>query len=450
MFKRQALNHLLEWQQRYDRKPLILRGARQVGKTTLVEIFAKGFKQFIQLNLDKDEEREIFEKNQTFREVLSAIFLIKEKVKNVKNTLIFIDEIQNSPRAVELLRYFYEEAKDLYVIAAGSLLESLIDNSINFPVGRVEYLVIRPCNFSEFLLASGDNQAEELIHQIPFPDYGHDILIKKFRQFLLIGGMPEIVEKYSKTDDILRLSPIFDSLIISYLDDVEKYSKNQSTTKIITHVIKNSFAYASNRIKFQNFGNSDYRSREVGEVFRILEKTMLLQLVYPVTSEKIPIHPDLKKSPKLQMLDTGLVNYFAGLQKQIFNSEDISNVYEGKIAEHIVAQEIIALKSSSLFRLNFWKKENKDSNAEVDFIFLYDGLVIPIEVKKGASGRLRSLHQFIDISQHSFAVRIYSGKLSIDKEKTIKGKSYYMLNLPFYLIGELENYLNWFINNPKL
>jgi predicted AAA+ superfamily ATPase len=141
----------------------------------LVEIFAKGFKQFIQLNLDKDEEREIFEKNQSFDEVLSAIFLIKEKKKNLKNILIFIDEIQNSPRAVELLRYFYEEAKDIYVIAAGSLLESLIDKTINFPVGRVEYLVIRPCSFIEFLLAFGDNQAEELLNQIPFPDYGHEI-----------------------------------------------------------------------------------------------------------------------------------------------------------------------------------------------------------------------------------------------------------------------------------
>jgi predicted AAA+ superfamily ATPase len=272
----------------------------------------------------------------------------------------------------------------------------------------------------------------------------------KFRQFLLIGGMPEIVNKYTKTNDIQSLSTIYDSLLTSYLDDVEKYTKNQNTTSIITHVIKNSFGYASDRIKFQNFGNSDYHSREVGEVFRTLEKTMLLQLVYPVTSEKIPIHPDLKKTPKLQLLDTGLVNYFAGLQKQVFNSDDISDIYEGKISEHIVGQEILSIKSSPLFKLNFWTKESKSSNAEIDFIIIYDGLLIPIEVKTGASGRLRSLHQFIDISQHPFSVRIYSGKLSIDKEKTINGKSYYLLNLPFYLIGKIDSYLDWFINNNKL
>jgi uncharacterized protein len=450
MFKRLALSKLHEWKNQTDRKPLILRGARQVGKTTLVEIFAKEYKQFIELNLDKIEEREIFEKNQTFDEILSAIFLIKGKTKSIKSTLIFIDEIQNSHRAVEILRYFYEEARNIHVIAAGSLLESLIDKTINFPVGRVEYLVIRPCNFIEFLLASGDIQAEELLHQIPFPNYGHDILMKKFKQFLLIGGMPEIVNKYIKTNDIQSLSSTFDSLLASYIDDVEKYSKNKSSTNIITHVIRNSFVYASDRIKFNNFGNSDYRSREVGEVFRTLEKTLLMQLVYPVTSEKLPIHPDLKKTPKLQLLDTGLVNYFAGMQTQVFNSVNISDIYEGKISEHIVGQEIIALKASPLFKLNFWTKEKKESNAEIDFILPYEGLIIPIEVKTGASGRLRSLHQFIDISPHPFAVRVYSGKLSIDKDKTINGKSYYLLNLPFYLLGKLEEYIGWFINNPEL
>jgi len=175
----------------------------------------------------------------------------------------------------------------------------------------------------------------------------------------------------------------------------------------------------------------------------------LMQLVYPVTSEKIPILPDLKRTPKLQLLDTGLVNYFAGIQKQVFNSDDIADIYEGKISEHIVGQEILASKLSPLYKLNFWTKEKKESNAELDFIYLHNGLVIPIEVKKGASGRLRSLHQFIDISKHPFAVRVYSGKLSIDYEKTVGGKSYYLLNLPFYLACKLESYIDWFINSKK-
>ncbi|HAN78179.1 MAG TPA: ATPase, partial [Bacteroidales bacterium] len=151
MFERLISKELKKWSSRQDRKPLILRGARQVGKTTLVQQFAKEFNLFINLNLEKNEHRLLFEKNYSINELVSAIFYLEGKPRNLKKTLLFIDEIQNSPEAISSLRYFYEEIPELYVIAAGSLLETLLSRGISFPVGRVEYLAIRPCAFVEFL-----------------------------------------------------------------------------------------------------------------------------------------------------------------------------------------------------------------------------------------------------------------------------------------------------------
>ncbi|MGE5496993.1 MAG: ATP-binding protein [Syntrophothermus sp.] len=440
MFYRNILAELHDWAEKPGRKPLILRGARQVGKTTAVRLFSKGFDKFIALNLELKKERDLFEKNYIVSDLITAIHLYKNITKGGR-TLLFIDEIQNSPEAVSMLRYFYEEAGDIYVIAAGSLLESLIDTNVNFPVGRVEYLRIHPCSFTEYLGALGENQSLSLLEQVPFPEYAHTKLYDLFHTYTLTGGMPEAISSYSEHHDLTKLNPIYDSLIVSYLDDVEKYAPNNTMINIIRHTIRNAFLAAGGRIKFQGFGNSNYKSREVGEAFRILEKTMLLQLLYPVSSFNLPMQPDTKKSPKLQVLDTGLINYLAGIQYELFDAENIDKVYNGKISEHIAGQEILSLNSSPLFKLNFWTREDKSTNAEVDFIWKYKNYLLPIEVKSGTTGRLRSLFEFIDRAPHQFAVRIYSGMLSIEKEKTIKGKEFILLNLPFYLINKIDKYI---------
>ena len=154
MFNRDIIQELSRWAERSNRKPLVLRGARQVGKTTAVKMFSKGFDQYIYLNLEKSEEREIFNREYPFKDLLTTLFIYAEKKRTGGKTLIFIDEIQSSPKAIALLRYFYEEAKDLYVIAAGSLLESILDRKISFPVGRVEFMAVRPFSFCEFLNAN--------------------------------------------------------------------------------------------------------------------------------------------------------------------------------------------------------------------------------------------------------------------------------------------------------
>lgn len=187
MYQRELLSELKTWLVKKNRKPLVLRGARQVGKTTLINLFSANFRQYIYLNMDLPEERRIFENAKSFNELFEAIFFLKNASRTEKNTLVFIDEIQNSPAAVKYLRYFYENQKDLPVIAAGSLIETLIDKEISFPVGRVEYLAVRPFSFREFLTAGNYLKELEAINTIPFPDYAHEKLLTLFRKYVLTG-----------------------------------------------------------------------------------------------------------------------------------------------------------------------------------------------------------------------------------------------------------------------
>jgi hypothetical protein len=213
--------------------------------------------------------------------------------------------------------------------------------------------------------------------------------------------------------------------------------------QLIRHAIRSSFAQAGKRIKFQGFGNSSYGSREMGEALRALQKALLLYIVYPETGYTLPVLPDLKKSPRLHVLDTGLMNYFAGIQKEILRTDDLSKVYQGSMIEHLVGQELLALQHHSLSALHFWVREKKTSVAEVDYLFPFEGKLIPVEVKSGSEGRLRSLHLFIDAAPHNIAVRFYAGEVSVTKATTPGGKQFNLLNLPYYAVSQIEKYLAW-------
>ena len=445
IFDRTAIKFLENWRTKEDRKPLVIRGARQVGKTTLVNIFSKNFEQFISLNLELAEDRRIFEDKQKFEDVLDALFFVKNAKKNQPGTLLFIDEIQYSPAAIKYLRYFYELKKDIAVITAGSLLETLIDKDISYPVGRVEFLALRPFSFIEYLCAIGEENSLKAIDTIPFPDYAHERLISLFSRYALIGGMPEVIKKYSENTDLTETKSTIKNLILSYKADVEKYARNETVNKILRYIIDNAFYFAGERIKFNRFANSDYRSREVSECFRILEKTMLLKLVYPTTSTRLPLKVNNKRTPKLLMLDTGMVNFISGIEKQVYSAAEISDVYKGKIAEHIVGQELLSKEISPDQNLTFWIREKKQADAELDYLIIHDGNVIPVEVKSGVSGKLRSLHQFINLTaEHStnrLAIRFYGGKLSITKEKTPELNEFTLINLPFYLCNKIDEYI---------
>lgn len=444
MFSRDILTDLEKWQNQSPRKPLVIRGARQVGKTTLINQFAQKFDQFIYLNLELPEDRLPFENFSNVETLLQALFFLKNKSLTLKNnTLIFIDEIQAAPEALNLLRYFYEQEPEIAVIAAGSMLETLFDKSISFPVGRVEYKVLRPVSFPEFLTAISETAASHQLKQIPLAPFAHQKLLSLFHTYALVGGMPEIVQHYSTHKDLVGLASLYDSLLASYMDDAEKYARNDTQMQLIRHAIRASFAQAAKRIKFQGFGNSNYGSREMGEALRALQKALLIYIVYPDTGFTLPLLPDLKKSPRLHVLDTGLMNYFAGIQRDVLNTDDLSKVYQGSMIEHLVGQELLAFQHQSLSALHFWVREKKTSVAEVDYLFPFEGNLIPIEVKSGSEGKLRSLHMFMDSVPHNIAVRFYSGEASITKALTPQGKAFNLLNLPYYSVSQIEKYLTW-------
>ena len=438
MINRNAISDLKDWSRRKNRKPLVLRGARQVGKTTLVDEFGRSFAIYLKINLEEPEHIQLFESYKNMDTLLTGIYLVNGVEKKDVPTFLFIDEIQNSPRAVSLLRYFYEKTPWLYVIAAGSLLESLIGRQISFPVGRVEYMAVHPCSFNEFLGAMGNNELQKAQRTGEIPESIHTVAINLFNQYALIGGMPEVVADYAENKDILALGRIYNTLLSGYRDDTEKYASTAGMGHILRHILKCGWNYATQRIKFERFGESDYRSREVGEAFRLLEKAMLLEMVYPYSGFHVPIIPELKRSPKLLWLDTGIVNYIAGIQKEVFNVQDITDAWRGKVAEHIVGQEILSGNSNFSVKRNFWVRNVSGSDAEIDFIIQHDSRIIPVEVKSGNNSKLRSLHLFMDEVEHQTAIRIWSGNFSIDKVKTPKGKSFNLYNIPFYYAGVLE------------
>ena len=447
MFYRGIIDELRKWANNPERKPLVLRGARQVGKTTVVDMFADEFDQYIRLNLEIPQEQAIFEHAHPFKDFIAALFVRYKFKRDGVRTLIFIDEIQNSPKAVALLRYFYEEAPDLYVIAAGSLLESIIDRHISFPVGRVEYRVLHPVSFREFMAASGEDQALAYLDAEEVPSFLHDHFSSLFKRFTTIGGMPQVVSSFIRFGDITRLQVIYESLLRSYSEDVEKYVTGTPMITYIRHILKTAFTEACNRITFENFGNSSYRYREMKEAFSTLERTLLMTLVYPGTETEIPALPRLKMKPRLHLLDTGLANFSANVVAHLLTSQDISDVYRGKIAEHIVGQELMAMNYSISNQLRFWVREKKQSSAEVDYIFLHNGWLIPVEVKSGSIGKLRSLHQYMDQAPHRIAVRVWNGPRLVEKARTIAGTEFTLLNLPFYLVHRIDRELSKLATN---
>ena len=449
MFERNIITELEQWAAKQNCKPLILRGSRQVGKTTLVDSFSQNFENYLYLNFEKNPSAlSLFEKEQEINDLLAEIFLFCNKENKVGKTLLFIDEIQNSKTAITKLRYFYEaKVPDLYVIAAGSLLETMLNKKVSFPVGRVEYLAVRPCVFNEFLRAIGETQLEKALLNHRIPEALHTKTMNLFNTFTLIGGMPEVVADYATNKNFVGLNSIYESLLTSYRDDVEKYARNETMSQTIRYILQAGWKFAAERITLGGFAGSSYKSREMGEAFRTLEKTFVLELCHPTTDTLVPITKDLKRSPKLLWLDCGLVNYAANVQKEVFGASDILDAWRGKIAEQIVAQELLALDSRVSNQRNFWVRNKKDSEAEMDFVLQIDSKVIPIEVKSGHNAKLKSLHLFMEEVPHDIAIRVWSQPFSIDEVATQSGKKFKLINLPFYYVGILERILKEFIEN---
>jgi len=451
MLKRKTLQTLFDWKAQDQKKPLIIRGARQVGKSTLVTELGNSYKNFVMLNLERSAHAKFFtEYVDDVKQIINAIEL-EFNVDLLKgDALLFIDEIQEVPLAISLLRYFHEDTTSLDVIAAGSLLEFALEDVQSFPVGRVQQIPLYPLDFEEFLTALNEDKALALYNTIPMPEYAHPKLFMLFQEYTLIGGMPEIVSAYVNNGKQLnQLNKIYSSIWDNYRDDIEKYGNNSNEKKVLNHVISTA-PNIRDRITFNGFGSSNYGSREVSEAFRKLQKAGIIKLIYPTTDLVAPIIANLKRKPKIQFLDTGLLNYASNIQLELMAVKDLNNLYRGYIINHVIFQELIAMSDRLYDVPFFWTRESTTANAEVDAVVQFQNFVIPIEIKSGPKGSLKSLHEFIERCDHIYAFRLLANTFSIEKSVTRSGKEFILANLPYYSIGKIHEWINYVIQNQKL
>ena len=442
MYHRDLLTQLRQWSKNQIHKPMVIRGARQVGKSTLVREFGKDFDTFVEVNLELLKDASIFIQTDNVEEIWQYLCLRNHIVSDPnKKQLLFIDEIQELPKAVALLRYFQEKMPWLYVITAGSRLQNLLKTKVSFPVARVEYLNLRPFSFMEYIHAIEGEEWYNMIEKLKVSPLMHERLINHFNQYALIGGMPEVVSTFIDNPQIPLLSPIFNSLLKGYNEDVEHYAKNEEQIRIIQHILKTAWISSAETITFAKFGNSSYSSSQIHDAMNCLERAYLMSLDYPVTSTKLPMLPALQRSPKLIMLDTGITNFVAGIQIQYLQNKDLLDTWRGKAAEQIVAQELRVLQDRSYHEdQDYWIRDKKGTKAEIDFVWQQDDIIIPIEVKAGTNSHLKSLHSFVNNSEHYVtAVRFWSGELSVQDVCTPAPhkRPYRLINIPFYYIGQL-------------
>lgn len=451
MIQRNLLTDLRKWAAKERRKPLVIRGARQVGKTTLVREFAKDFDGFAMLNLERADDRRIFQNADNPQQVMEIVRLTRlpglSSLKDRK-VLLFIDEIQSEPKTIGMLRYFYEDMPELFVIAAGSRLQELFKTGVSFPVGRVEYLSMRPCFFDEFLGGLGLNDLREMVGAGETDNLLHEQLTKLFHTYALVGGMPEVVSTYAGERSVDALAPLYRGLLQSYDEDVEKYASTQSQVAVLRHLLRRGWEWAGQTISFARFGGSSFTSTAVHQAFELLEKAFLVSLDYPAVSVRPPVQEVDRRSPKLIWLDSGLVNFSAGIQVEYLTDNSLADVWRGHAAEQIVGQELWeVLDRNYAATQNYWVRDKKGSAAEVDFVFQVAGRLIPIEVKCGTNAHLRSLQSYMAIDgAPNIGVRIWPGKFSVDDVGILNtGRTYRLINLPFYLTSHLDSILKRYI-----
>jgi predicted AAA+ superfamily ATPase len=431
---------LRDWVNKPRRKPLLLRGARQVGKTWLVDELGKQeFDNYIKIDFEESPGyRSIFDGDLDPQHICAELEIRTGIDIAVSNTLLFFDEVQACPRAIMALRYFYEKLPDLHVLAAGSLLEFAF-SEISFPVGRIQTMEIQPFNFSEFLLAAGYAKAAKIccspIEEVS--DATHEFLIEQLRIYWLVGGMPECVDVYISTNSIKSATEVQDEIIETYQLDFNKY-RPKTDINCLKTVFSSLAAQVGLQIKYTGLA-SDFTIPTIKKAFESIQMARIAAKIKAVSSPGIPLEVRAsEKKFKSIFLDIGLMNRTIGLEyNEAFMHKNLLAIYKGQLAEQFVGQEFEALDRRQLY---YWARDAKNSNAEIDFLEVRDGRLIPVEVKDGPSGRLRSLHLFRDQFHPSYSLVFHSGPPGILKDEMI-------VFLPLYFAGsfaqfglDLENY----------
>jgi len=400
-FSRNIDRELLAWSKTPVRKTLLLRGARQTGKSSAVKHLAKSFKYFVEVNFeDRKDARPFFEQSLSPQEICEQLSFLYRIPIIPGETLLFFDEIQSCLPALSKLRYFYEQYPELHLVAAGSLLEFALEEIPSFGVGRIRSLFMFPFSFEEFLQALGDGMLVDAYRnatpQKPLQEPIHNLLVLRLKTFLIVGGMPEAVAQYAKTQDLLQSQNVLNDIIISLKSDFAKYRKRVPALRInevfesVARQAEGKFVYERAAVQATN-----------AQVKQALDLLVMAGLVHSVThsaANGIPLGAEINlKLQRFIMLDTGLFQRVLDLDAaQILISNDFQTINRGAIAEIFVGLELI--KNSSCYNpvsLYCWQREKRQGNAQVDYLVQRGERIVPIEVKSGTQGAMQSLRWFM-------------------------------------------------------
>ena len=417
-YKRIIDKYLSEWAARPAHKPILLRGARQVGKSTAVRHLGEQFKYYVEINLEKQPDyKMLFSRDLQVNRIVSQMAAMCGIPIIPKETLLFLDEIQDCKEAVMALRFFKEDLPDLHVIAAGSLLEFVLDDIPTFGVGRIHSMYMFPMTFDEFLMANGESALLEARNQAtstsPLPEPLHYKLVQLLRTFILVGGMPESVVKWVETNDYLQCQEVQDDILTGYEADFPKYKK-KIDPQLLSATMKSAAIQATHKFVYARVPG-EYKTSEVKKALEMLTKAGILIPVTHSDANGLPLGEERDDSiRKLLLLDTGLMlrllNMSLGditaVTTQILTSSASDMVNKGPMAEMLAGLELLHYPSPNLHHeLFYWVRQARNSTAEVDYVLPHDMQVLPFEVKAGVQGGMKSLWDFMRDKRLTQAVR---------------------------------------------
>jgi hypothetical protein len=434
---------LLAWSREANRKPLVLHGARQTGKTAAVRQLGSRFELFLELNLERYEDGSLVRSCRSADELLLALQTRRNLTRFPERTLLFLDEIQESPEAVSWLRFFYEDHPELAVVAAGSLLETrLQQRGFSFPVGRVTFRALRPFTFFEMLAAAGysilaDRLLSALEEGVPAPLALHRQALEVLREYLLVGGMPEAVAHWVAERNPVAVREVHRDLLQALAEDIQKYANGD--VAFLEAAFENLRHHYGLRFRYQNFAPG-YRSQQMKDALGKLEAALLITRVWPTSSLQLPLKIRPRSAPKLLPLDVGLALYTLGTPFEELRRQDLDRLLDGRVAEIFVGQQLLATRTTYPGELHFWVSESARANAEIDYLLAGPGEPVPVEVKAGASGTLKSLHQFLWRASLERGVRLYAGSYADERHRVKMSDGeleFRLVSVPLYLAEHL-------------
>ena len=409
---RLILKALTQWRHTSNRPVLLLRGARQVGKTWVIREFGRGFPSFVEINFERDPVlASAFLPSLSPVEILSKLSAYTGKRIIPGETMLFLDEIQSCPAALRSLRFFYEEQPALHLIAAGSLLEFAIEEIPSFGVGRIASMFLHPMCFGEFLDAVGMGPLNDALLNAspvkPLDEFLHARLLDQLRTFQLIGGMPAVVAAYCESRDILSCQPILDRLLDGFRADFAKYRKRMPAARL-DETLYSVVHQAGAKFKYANV-SQDAPGRVYRDSLELLVQAGLVHKIVHSSGNGLPLGAEANpKKFKAMLFDIGLHQRMLGLDLGAhLLCDGVSLVNKGNLAEVFTGLEMIAASAPhERPALHYWQREQKSSNAEVDYLAICDGAVVPVEVKAGIRGQMQSLHLFMKEHQSRFGIRV--------------------------------------------